>query len=126
MSALSDVTNCTQRDWAGTLPTYGLVWGLPIAAIVVGLFLDVGMRTAIWTIALGWMGAACLFNARRCGRTHCRYTGPFYLVMILPVLAAGSGIVSVRLYGWLLLAVIIVLGSKIIWWPTERAWGRFS
>ncbi len=60
VSSLSDVTDCTRRDWAGTLQTYGLVWGLPIAAIVAGLFLNVGLRTAIWTIALGWMGAACL------------------------------------------------------------------
>ncbi len=52
VSSLSDVTDCTRRDWAGTLQTYGLVWGLPIAAIVAGLFLNVGLRTAIWTIAV--------------------------------------------------------------------------
>ncbi|MCL4711784.1 MAG: hypothetical protein KJZ73_11115 [Pseudorhodoplanes sp.] len=126
VSSLSDVTDCTRRDWAGTWQTYGLVWGLPIAAIVAGLFLNVGLRTAMWTIALGWMGAACLLNAHRCGRTHCRYTGPFYLVMIFPVLAAGLGIVSIGLYGWLLVAAIIVLGSKVIWWLTESAWGKFS
>lgn len=90
------------------------------------MFLDVGFRTVIWTIALGWMGAACLLNARRCGRTHCWYTGPFYLFMILPVLTVGSGIVQVGPYGWFLLAAVIILGSKIIWWLTERAWGRFS
>jgi len=28
------------------------------------------------------MGTACILNARRCGRTHCRYTGPYYLAMI--------------------------------------------
>jgi hypothetical protein len=72
-------------------------------------------------MVLGWMGAACLLNARRCGRTHCRYTGLFYLVMILPVLAAASGIVSIVPDGWLLLAATIILGSKTIWWLTERA-----
>lgn len=123
---MSDATNFTRLDWAGALRTYGLVWGPPIAAIVVGMFLDVGVRMVIRTIALGWMGTACLLNARRCGRTHCRFTGPFYLLMILPVLAAGSGIVLIDTYGWLLLAIFIVLGSKIIWWATERAWGKFS
>jgi hypothetical protein len=106
--------------------TYGLVWGLPIVAIAVGLLVDVASRTAIWTVALAWMGAACLRNAQRCGRTHCRFTGPFYLVMILPVLAAGSGAIQIDGYGWLLLAGLIVIGSKAIWWATERAWGKFS
>jgi len=94
--------------------------------MVAGLLVDVPARTAIWTIALVWKGTACLLNARRCGRTHCRYTGPFYLVMILPVLALGSGMVSSGSYGWVALGAVVILGSKVIWWATERAWGRFS
>jgi hypothetical protein len=79
--------------------------GLPHAAIVLGLLADVPSRIAIWTIALSWMGTACILNARRCGRTHCWFTGP-YLAMIIPVLALGWGIVSFGLYGWLALAVL--------------------
>jgi len=45
--------------------------------------------------------------------------------MILPVFAFGAGIVSVGFYGWLGLGVLIVSGSKVIWWATERAWGKF-
>jgi hypothetical protein len=66
---------------------------------VVGLLNDVPARTLIWIIALA---------------------------MIIPVLALGSGIVSSGLYAWLALAVLIILGSKLIWWATERAWGKFS
>jgi hypothetical protein len=72
------------------------------------------------------MGVACILNARRCGRTHCRYTGPYYLVMIAPVLALGVGLVSAGIYGWIVLGIFIVAGSKLIWWTTERAWGKFS
>ena len=72
------------------------------------------------------MATACILNARRCGRTHCRYTGPYYLAMIVPTFVLGSGIVSVGIYGWLVLAGIILLGSKLIRWSTERAWGKFS
>ncbi|MBI4273480.1 MAG: hypothetical protein HY659_02100 [Rhizobiales bacterium] len=114
------------RDWVGSARGYGLAWGLPLAAIVAGLLVDVPARTVIWIIALVWMGTACLLNARRCGRTHCRFTGPYYLVMILPVLVLGFGIVAANIYGWIALAVLIVLGSKIVWWATERAWGKFS
>jgi hypothetical protein len=123
---MSDSTARSATDWTGSIRTYAGVWGIPIAVMVAGLLVDVPARTALWTIALVWKGTACLLNARRCGRTHCRYTGPFYLVMILPVLALGSGMVSSGFYGWVALGAVVIIGSKVIWWATERAWGRFS
>jgi hypothetical protein len=71
------------------------------------------------------MGMACILNSRRCGRTHCRYTGPYYLVMILPVVIAGIGIVPLSLYGWIGLGFVALGGSGVIWFATERAWGKF-
>jgi hypothetical protein len=106
--------------------TNALAWWVPQAAIVAAIFAPVPVRAVIWTIALTWMGTACLLNARRCGRTHCRYTGPYYLAMMAPVLTLALGLVSVGLYGWLVLGVLILAGSRIIWWATERAWGEFS
>ena len=123
---MANIAAQPSTDWAGSIRTYGWAWGLPIAALVAGLLVAVPARAGIWTVALAWMGVACILNARRCGRTHCRFTGPYYLAMILPVLALGSGIVSVGLYGWLALAALILGGGKIIWWATERAWGKFS
>jgi hypothetical protein len=46
--------------------------------------------------------------------------------MIAPVLVVASDIVSVGFYGWLALAVLILAGSKVIWWAAERARGKFS
>jgi hypothetical protein len=69
---------------------------------------------------------AAASRSRRCGRTHCRYTGPYYLAMIAPVLVVASDIVSVDIYGSIVLAVLILAGSKVIWWVTERTWGKFS
>ncbi len=71
------------------------------------------------------MGIACLLNARQCGRTHCRYTGPYYLAMVVPVLVVGTGIVPLSTYGWLALGVLILAGSYAIWFGTELAWGKF-
>jgi hypothetical protein len=113
------------RDWLRTPRTSLLAWWIPEAAILAGLLVPVTVRAAIWIIALSWMGTACILNARRCGRRHCRYTGPYYLAMIAPVLVLASGIVSTDLYTWLFLGVLILAGSKIIWWATERAWGKF-
>ena len=116
----------TSGDWLSSWQTNLVAWWIPQAAVLAGLFVPAPIRAVLWTIALIWMGAACILNARRCGRTHCRYTGPYYLAMIAPVLVLASGIVTVDFYGWLVLAVLILAGSKIIWWATERAWGKFS
>ena len=114
----------SSRDWLCSPRTNVLAWWIPKAAIVAALFFPPSARTGI--IALVWMGTACILNSRRCGRTHCRYTGPYYLAMIAPVLVLASGVVSVDVYAWLSLAVLILGGSTIIWWATERAWGKFS
>jgi len=70
------------KDWVGSTRTSLLAWWLPSATIVAGLFAPIPARTVIWTVALAWMGIACVLNARQCGRTHCRYTGAYYLAMI--------------------------------------------
>jgi hypothetical protein len=114
------------RDWLGRTGTNLIAWWIPQGAILAGLLVPVPARTAIWVAALVWMGTACLLNARRCNRTHCRYTGPYYLAMIVPVLALGSGLVAAGFYVWLTWGCVILLGSKLIWWATERAWGKFS
>jgi hypothetical protein len=116
----------SSRDWLRSPHTSLLAWWIPQAAILAGLFAPVAVRTAIWIIALSWMGTACVLNAKRCGRTHCRFTGPYYLAMIIPVLALGLGVTSLGLSAWVVLGVVIILGGKIIWWTTERAWGKFS
>jgi hypothetical protein len=116
----------TSKDWLRSPRTKLFAWWIPQAAIVLGLLVPVPARTAVWIFALIWNGTACLLNAKRCGRTHCRYTGPFYLAMIAPVAMLASGIVSAGWYEWLGLAVAILAGSKLIWFVTERAWGKFS
>jgi hypothetical protein len=103
-----------------------LAWWIPKIAIFAGLFVPVPVRASIWVAALAWMGTACILNAKRCGRTHCRYTGPYYLAMIAPVLVLASDTIPVGLYGWLVLGALILAGGRIIWWATERAWGNYS
>src|SRR5712664_2540104 len=102
---MSNPTTDTSRAWLSSKRTNLLAWWIPLAAILAGLFVPVSLRTAGWVIALGWMGAACMMNARRCNRTHCRYTGPYYLTMIVPVIALGAGLVTVSTLGWVWLGL---------------------
>jgi hypothetical protein len=113
-------------DWVGNVGTSALAWWIPKGAIIAALLVPAPARVAVWTAALLWMGTACILNSRRCGRTHCRYTGPYYLAMIAPLILLASGLITVNFYGWLALAALIVFGGWIIWWATERAWGKFS
>jgi hypothetical protein len=112
------------RDWLASTSRSLLAWWIPQAAMLGGLFVSTPVRVIAWTLALVWMGTACILNSRRCGRTHCRYTGRYYLIMIVPVLVFG--LASLGVYQWVGLGILIVAGSKLIWWASERAWGKFS
>ena len=116
----------TARDWLASTRSSIVAWWLPHAALLGGLLVPAPGRAIAWTAAMVWMGLACLLNSRRCGRTHCRYTGPYYVAMIVPVLLFGSGIIAASIYERIALGLVIIGGSKLIWWAGERRWGTFS
>lgn len=129
VAVLSDRTlSCeeTAGDWAGEWRSLTLLWGLPGAAMLAAAFIRPELRGIVWTIMLLWMGGVCLANARRCSRTHCRFTGPFLLVMAGGVAAYALGILGLGPRGLLILGGIAVAGFAVIWWTSERIWGTFS
>lgn len=114
------------RDWVSNARAFSIAWGLPTALILVGLLAGPTARGVLWSVALAWMGGACMINAKRCGRTHCRFTGPYYLAMIIPVVFLGWIAAPGGYFGWLVLGTVILAGSKIIWWVSERRLGKYS
>jgi len=46
-----------------------------------------------------WMGGACVANARRCNRTHCRFTGPFLILMAALVVSNAVALLPLGPYG---------------------------
>jgi hypothetical protein len=114
------------RDWLRSPRASALALAAPLAAIFASLPAPLTLRAIIRVVALLWMATACLLNARRYGRTHCRYTGPYYLAMMVPAALMGTCVIPFGFYAWLVWGAAIVLGSGFLWWSTERAWGKFS
>jgi hypothetical protein len=116
-----------RRDWVASFRSYMIAWGLPTAALVVGIILPPSARTIIWSSALVWMGVACILNALRCGRIHCFLTGPFFLLMAAATLLHGFEILWLGPNGWVWLgASLIVVGGGLLWFLPERLWGKYS
>src|SRR6516164_1101421 len=77
-SATVSAASCRSNDL--TCGGKGLfLWCLPIVAVVVGSSWS-NMRTWLWIPAFLVMGIGCVANAARCGRVHCYFTGPLFLL----------------------------------------------
>lgn len=118
-------TGGSSKDWAGNWRSLAVVWGLPAAAMLAASQLEPVLRAIVWSVALIWMGGACIANARRCGRTHCRFTGPFYVLMAAVVMAYAFGLVPIGDRGWTILGATVIVGTAMLWWGSERILGLF-
>lgn len=102
-----------------------LIWGLPVVLLVLSAGLG-GVYTALaWPPLLAFMGGACLWNARRCGRRHCYYTGPFFLLLALLSLLYGLGVLPLGPRGWTWLSSTLVVGACILICVPEWLSGRY-
>jgi hypothetical protein len=117
--------SCRAGDWVSDRRSYALAWGLPTGALLAAVFAPPPIRALVCSAALVWMGAACLINARRCGRTHCHFTGPFFLLSAVAVLAHGLGLLSLGPNGWTWLGATVVIGTALLWFASEALGGQY-
>jgi hypothetical protein len=118
-------TGATERaDLVGDKRAYFLLWRLPWVAVVASLFIkDQSLKAGIWSTAFTQMGVACIANASGCGRMHCFFTGPFYLLAAVASFLKGSGRLPIP---WPALAGLTCLGICALWWAPERLWGKYA
>lgn len=102
------------------------LWGVPLAAFLLGFFLSPSWRTVVWTLSLTTAGVGCAINASRCGRVHCRFTGPFFLLGAAVVLSHGIGVLPLGPYGWLEIGAFILMGACLLTFVPERLWGMYA
>lgn len=118
---------CADRDLLKRGRAMWLLWSLPVSVMLVTGFL-VGsgwVVTVSWTLALIVMGVACVVNARGCGRMHCYFTGPFFLLMAAVSALHGLQIFSLGHDGWSYIGMTLLIGGALLCLVPEWVWGRY-
>lgn len=122
--------SCARRDLVNNADTFFWLWCIPAATMLATALLAAwcvggGILTIGWPLSLLVMGAACLVNARGCGRMHCYFTGPFFLLMAVVSLLHGTQVLPLGPHGWLYVGGVLLLGGVLLFVVPEWAWGRY-
>ncbi|MGH9351289.1 MAG: hypothetical protein ACRD2G_03880 [Terriglobia bacterium] len=124
MAANKEVTTSVSDSCKTSDLTRGMravfLWYLPTAALLVGLTLP-SARVWLWIPSFLVMGIACLANAARCGRWHCYFTGPVFLLAAAYVAVATLRIVP--MFPSVLLVVVLLL--VMVAYVAEIPLGKF-
>ena len=78
----------------------------------------------LWTASLVFMGAVCLVNASRCGRIHCLFTGPFFILGAIASLGFGLGLLPLGPSAWNWIGAITIVGAIALTCIPELVLGR--
>lgn len=114
------------KDLVGNKRISLLVWRLPLIGFALGFFVSPNFRTVLWTASLAVAGVACLVNASRCGRMHCYFTGPFFLLAAAVALTHGMGLLPLGSHGWIWIGVAVLVCGCILNFLPERLWGKYA
>jgi len=90
-----------------------VLWAFPLSLVLAG-FLMPPWRQTLWPTAFFWAGGLCLGNAFRCGRVHCTFTGPLYLLTGLIATGKALGWLSLS---WTWLWIAAAVGTVISFIP---------
>jgi hypothetical protein len=112
-----------------TRDPWGLIlwYGLPAAAMAAAgaLLGDARLIGLVWAAAFATMGGKCLANARRCGRVHCYFTGPWFLLASAASLLHGFALQPDGPLSWMLLGAVGGAGGAALWCGSEAILGRY-
>jgi len=102
-----------------------LLWCVPWVAFALGLGAPAWLKTILSPTSLTIMGTACLLNASRCGRVHCRFTGPFFILCAIISLGYGLGLLPLGSSGWKWIGVGTIVGALVLCCIPELFFGRY-
>jgi len=116
---------CHKQDLLGKPLALGLFWIAPWLLIIASSHGSGIVHTVGWTFGFAVMGVACLANARRCGRRHCFYTAPLFLLAALASLLYGIDAVPFGPNGWNWIGGVAVVGAILACCGLEPFLGRY-
>jgi hypothetical protein len=114
-----------ERDLTGRRVARLALWQLPAVVFLAGIVVSSTWRTIMWTAALSVVGGGWVANAPRCGRLHCYFTGPFYLLGAAVTLTYGLGLLPHGPAGWLWIGLAVAAGSCILVYLPEQIWSKY-
>jgi hypothetical protein len=123
----NDVSNSSgaERDLLCRGLSGFLLWCVPWIAFALGFGAPPWLKTILWSASLTVMGLACLFNASRCGRVHCLFTGPFFILGAVASLGYGLGVLPLGPFGWKWIGSVTIIGAIALTFIPELVLGRY-
>ena len=124
----------TKGDLLGTRWAF-LLWWVPVSLILIGgvsfsigdtVILGTVSRTVLWVLGFAVAGASCLANAIRCGRLHCYFTGPLFLLLSAASLLYGLGLLPLGVHGWNWIGGVALGGTILFMCVLEQVFGKYT
>lgn len=109
--AMTEFATDHPKDLLSSRRAAWLIWGAPWALIIVSGSIGDTARTVFWPLGVAAAGAACVVNARRCGRRHYFYMWPLYLLAALASLLYGLNVVQIGIDGWNWILGVTLIGA---------------
>ncbi len=126
----NNLKSCDENktDWVANKRNLSIAWILPGITIFLSWLTDLSSITTalIWASALSWMGFACLRNAQQCGRRHCFYSGPYFLISALFALAIGFDWEPFTAVTFNQLALYLAIATPLICFLPDMLWGKYK
>jgi len=79
----------------------------------------------VWPVAFLVMGLACVANARSCGRVHCFFTGPLFLLAALLSALHGWRVIDLGPRAWELIGYGTFALAFVLYFVPEAIWGKY-
>lgn len=125
-TAKSERGDAERRDLLGSAGAMLLAYGVPYLAVhLAGNFGGSLVVTVVWVAAFTAMGVTCLINARRCGRVHCCFVGPWFLLAALATVLLELELLDLGASGWSTLVNVALFGAVLLYFVTEGTWGKY-
>lgn len=103
-----------------------LVYGVPFVALqLAGNLAGFTVATVVPAVAFLLVGVVCIYNARRSGRVHCFFLGPWCLLAGTMTALYSLRVIDFGPDSWQLIVNTGLAGALALYIASEKIWGRY-